>query len=322
MMGGSKSDKEPKVLFPYPGPERHPDSLDVFVYLRPETNGVEVESTVLSVIKHCDEYRSALNLIYLANIPGSWIVENHVVEHHYELRLFFAVHGGAAFSDEMRGQFESYFKTSFQESNVIGAFEALRALELSPDELFEIWVDSKDVMRIAGQVVKRVGTRWIVNYDIPALLHKNNASTDIAVMIFRTWAGYQHFFGLADRMRRALVEQGVLRRGMPTARAVHISRSPFEQLVDTRDYLIEPNGNRPGVEASSFAEYLKSRGVSREAVDGLVEHPICTFESADGSHRGDSLLDACEGFSYSEAWNAVRHIVSQSTLPGRTLRNL
>lgn len=321
-MTEATTDRNPQVLLPFPGPEPDPRALDVFVYLRPESNGVAVESTILSVVKRCGEYRTALKLVYLANIPGSWIVDNHVVEHHYELRLFFAVHGGAAFIGDMRDQFEEYFETPFDEKRVIGAFEALRIWDWTPDKLFGLWVETSDVTRIAGQVVKRYRDFWIVNYDIPALLHKNNASTDIAVMVFRTWAGYQHFFNLSAEMRRALVDEGLLRRDMPTARAVHISRSPFEQLLDTRDYLIAADGTRPGLAASSFAGYLAGQGVSQLAIDGFVEHPICRFHAADGRHIRDSLMDACEGLSYPEAWKAIQKIDAQETIPGRSFRSL
>ena len=308
--------RSPSVLVPYPGPHAEHDSLDVFVYLRPETNGVAVESTILKVIKECRRRSSDIDLVYLANIPGRYIVHRRIVERHYALRLFFAVHGGDLFSEDMARQFETFYNCAFQPERVIGAFEALRRFDWTPDELFGLWVDETAITRIAGQVIKRFQDHFIVNYDIPALLHKNNAETDIAVMAFRTREGYPHFFGLALEMKDALVSAGLLRRGMPIARAVHISRSPFEQLLDARDYLLRPDGTPAGMESSSFAQYLMHNGIGFSAVEGLVEHPICTFDFGVDAPRDQNLLDLCEGFSYREAWYIIQRIGSQSVLPG------
>ena len=77
----------PSILVPYPGPDSAPDALDVFVYLRPETNGVAVESTVLKVVRECRGRESDIDLVYMANVPGSHIVRRRIVERHYSLRL-------------------------------------------------------------------------------------------------------------------------------------------------------------------------------------------------------------------------------------------
>jgi hypothetical protein len=306
---------KPKVLLPYAGPESDPDLLDIFVYLRPETNGVAVESTILKVVRECKREEQGIDLVYLANVPGEHIVQNGIVERHYELRLFFAVHGGKIFTAEMRGQFADYYGEPFDRSRVIGAFDALRRFQWSPEQLFALWVEEDAVTRIAGQVVKRYDGVWIVNYDIPALLHKNTAQTDIAVMVFRTAMGYPRFFELAGRMQNALVREALLKQGMPIARAAHISRSPFEQLLDARDYLFTPDGMNWGLSGSSFAEYLKNAGVSLPEIRGLLDHPICRFDFGIGDYSVQNLLDLCEGFSYHDGRHIIDRIVAQTVLP-------
>lgn len=67
-------DIDPKVLVPYIGPSTDPHELDVLFYLRPESNGVAVESTVLAVIRRCRAEGVAIQLGYMANIPGSTII--------------------------------------------------------------------------------------------------------------------------------------------------------------------------------------------------------------------------------------------------------
>ncbi|TVR67675.1 MAG: hypothetical protein EA427_12965 [Spirochaetaceae bacterium] len=314
--GAASAHHDPQVLVPYGGPEPDPAYLDVFVYLRPESNGVEVESAVLSVIQHCAEYRSGINLIYLANVPGDYIVRNRIIERHYATRLFFGVHGGSAFSSDMKRQFELFYGVPFEQDRVIGAFEALRRFEWDPEELFRLWVENDALVHIAGQNIKRYNGIYIVNYDVPALLHKNNAGTDIAVMAFRTREGYPHFFHLAHQMRSTLVERGLLRQGVPIARAVHISRSPFEQLIDTRDYLIRQDGSPATPADSSFGRYLLDRAVPLAVVQGFMDHPICEFDFGEGLPRDQSLLELCEGFNYEDCLHMLPMIRSQLTAPG------
>lgn len=309
----------PSILVPYPGADTDADTLDVFVYLRPETNGVAVESTVLKVIKECQGRSSDVRLVYLANVPGDYIARRRIVERHYALRLFFAVHGGVTFSPDMRDQFAAFYGTPFDAHKVIGAFDALRRFQWSPDDLFGLWVDEQAVTRIAGQVIKQYQGIWIVNYDIPALLHKNNAATDIAVMAFRTREGYPHFFELAMQMKTALVEQGLLRKGMPIARAVHISHSPFEQLLDARDYLLTADGAPAGIRSSSFARFLEENGFSPADIRGLVEHPICRFDFGVEAPKDQNLLDLCEGFGYQDALHIIRRIQAQALFPTRAI---
>ena len=296
----------PTVLAPYPGPDSDPEMLDVFVYLRPETNGVQVESSILSVIKKSPHYRSALNLVYLANIPGDYIVRNRIVERHYGLRLHFAVHGGAAFTPDMQSQFERHYQVPFREQEVIGGFDALRRYQWTPEELFSLWVEEEAVVRIAGQVVKRYKDVFIVNYDIPALLHKNDTETDIAVMVFRTRTGYRHFFRLALQMKDVLVDRGLMRAEMPISRAVHISRSPFEQLIDARDYLLLAPDRPATIWDSSFAQYLLGQGIDHAVIQGAVDHPVCTV-SQDEEH----LLELAEGADYPGALELLRRVRSQ-----------
>lgn len=315
MAGGAAAVEAPQVLVPYSGPEPDPEYLDVFVYLRPESNGVAVESAILSVVQHCAEYRSGLNLVYLANVPGGYILQHRIVERHYATRLYFSVHGGRVFSPDMARQFELFYGEPFAEERVIGSFDALRLFNWEPEELFRLWVEEDAVVHIAGQIVKRFQGVFIVNYDVPALLHKNNVDTDIAVMAFRTREGYPHFFQLAHRMRSTLVERGLLRQGVPIARAVHISRSPFEQLIDTRDYLIHSDGSAATAEDSSFGRYLLDRGVPLAVVQGLMDHPICEFDFGQGLPRDQNLLELCEGFNYDDGYSILPRICSQLMVP-------
>ena len=307
----AQDDVRPQVLVPYPGPEGDGAAQDIFVYLRPETNGVLVESTLLKVIQSCSQFRTGIRLVYLANFPGAFILENHIVERHYAHKFFFAVHGKRAFTTRMREAFESHFRIPLEEADILGSFEALHALDMTPDELFSYWVTAEDIIHVEGQTIKRYGDSFIVNYDIPALLHKNTRNTDIAVMLFRCNVDYRYFAEIVDEMRDALVEKGILTTEIPPSRAFHYSKGPVEELLDATDYLRTPDGGSVSVDDLSFVVYAREHGFTAHELLGVVRSPICVFELPDGSTLEDSVFTYTAGDSYDQALAKLRNIRSQ-----------
>jgi len=300
--------REPKILVPYPGPQNSPDILDIFVYMRPETNGVIGESAIMKVIGNCPEYKVDLNMIYLANIPGDYIVRNHIVEKHYAVKFHFAVHGKNAFTSFMRERFNEYFDRSVDEAPVIGSFEALRRLHLSAEELFSFWVEPEKILNVDGQTIKLVEGVYVVNYDIPALLHRNSRNTDIAVMLFRTTLTYEYFSGLVEKMREAMISLGLLSPVVPIARAFHYSKNPFEQLIDGLGYLCKPDGGAASLSDLSFAVYLDSQGTENDTVLDTLSHPIARFHAEDGTEYEDNLLTCTYHNSFSESLEQLRRV--------------
>ncbi len=303
--------RSPQVLVPYPGPSRDSGVQDVFLYLRPEANGVEVESTILRVIERCPEYRRSIFLVYLANVPGDFIVNRHLVERYYRVQLAFAVHGKSLFTAAMRAEFTRRFGEPFEGAPIIGAFEALRVLKMRPDELFDVWVDEAELLALHGQTIKRYRGHYIVNYDLPALLHKNNRGTDIAVMVFRTELGWDHFASLAAGMEEALAERGFLDRKRHVRRLFHYSRGPFQEIVDGWCYLCGLDGELLGLDQTSFGWYLLENGVEERDLQRLLTHPIALFEGEEGSLLERNIFQLTAGDSYSEALTKLRGIRAQ-----------
>ena len=296
---------------PYPGPAEADSDQDIFVYLRPESNGVVAESTMLRVIEHCGEYRTHIRLIYLANLPGSFIVHNHIVEQHYSLKLKFAVHGAEVFTPYMQRRFEEIFKTDFSKAPIIGAFEALRRLDISPEELFETWVPADRVTTVNGQCVKLVGDYYVVNYDIPALLHKNNRNTDIAVMIFRTDLSYEYFAGLVKSMRRRLEEEKILDPVRHYTRVFHYSRGPFDQLLDGIGHLYTADGRGAEVDQISFGRFLRDRGIANKHIEGLLRHPIVRYVGEDGAEAEGDVFSLTQHAGYEQALALLDRVYAQ-----------
>jgi hypothetical protein len=305
---------QPQVLVPYPGPDDDASIQDVFVYMRPETNGVVGEREVLKVIEECPEYKVDLHLAYLANIPGEFIAANHIVERHYAVKMSFAVHGKRLFTPRMRERFTEHFGVDFEAAPIIGAFEALDRLAVRADDLFDQWVDEPDLLVMNGQTVKRVGAFFVVNYDIPALIHKNNRDTDIAVMLFRTRTGYEYFLSLTARMREGFIRRGMLNNRGPVGRVFHYSKSPVEQILDGREYLYDRQARAVPPRELSFASFLMRNGVSEAEVHGILDNPIAEFETPRGRVE-DHAVPFTRHDDYTTALGKLRSMVSQYRIP-------
>jgi hypothetical protein len=303
--------ERPQVLVPYPGPQISADTQDIFVYLRPETNGVLVESTLLKVIEQCPEYRTGIRLVYLANIPGSYIVAHHVIEAHYAHKFFFAVHGQRFFTPRMREAFEKTFAVPVDRAHVVGSFEALRILKMRPEELFRLWVPPERMLIVDAQSIKQIDGLYVVNYDIPALLHKNTRNTDIAVMLFRCNVEYEYFVELVHQMEERLVTNELLDPRAHPSRAFHYSKGPFEQVLDGLSYLLTPSGQNVDLSALSFVAYAAANGLSPREIVGLVKNPIVMLEDESGSRTEENIYSLTSIDSYPEALEKVRRVVAQ-----------
>ncbi len=292
---------QPSVLVEYPGPDPDPDKQDIFVYVRPETNSVQIESRLLRVVKRCPAYRNGLKLIYMANLPGEYMIRHRVIERHYSHTLFFAVHGAASFSEPMKREFEMRSGEPFSKERIIGGFEALSVLGMTPEGLFAVWVDEDAVITVAGQTLKFIDGYWIIGYDIPALMHKNTRNTDIAVMLFRTTLGYTYFSHLVSDMFSDIRGDGLVDTRMPRSRVFHYSRSPFEQLLDGTGYLVVDGHGPAGIADLSFAQFAMSRGFGLNVLAGILSNPMIIWDRPDGECIERDIYSATEHMNCRQA---------------------
>lgn len=306
------------LIIPYTGPVESEREQDLFVYLRPESNGVEVESTIFKVVEKCPAYKEGIWLVYMANLSGPWMMRHRVVEHHYAIKLYFATHGKEELTPGVRAGFEQCFGVPFEEADIIGSFEALRRLRCSAEELFQTWVPRSDFCEICGQTFKRIEDFYVVNYDIPALLHKNNAESDIAVMLFRISTGFDYFDELVGEMRDALVKKELLSPRSHESRVFHVSKSPFEQILDAEGHLVRGSGDTYPLEEISFSKFLLNKGVAEEAIQALVSQPIITVHGTNELGEPYNLAEAerhlyewTTGDSYEVAYQKLKRIRSQ-----------
>lgn len=305
------SESLPTVIIPYVGSSNSDQPRDIFVYLRPETNGILVESTLLRAIERSQQHRDAVELVYLANIPGEFIVNNGIIEDHYRYKMPFARFGGEIFTDRMKERFELYFRKSFDTARVVGAFDALDALGLSEEELFNIRVPLADVYNLNCQTVKRIQDIYVVNYDIPALIHKNSNKTDIAVMLFRSTQSNEEFHRMIEEMANSLRAGGLIGDVSRFSRAFHYTKGPFEQVLDARGHLYHPDGTHVALYDMQFCSFLRTKGILCSEVDKTLDNPIMEFRTDDGEKREECLFIRSQDASYEEAYEILASAVSQ-----------
>jgi hypothetical protein len=302
----------PAILVPFS--DASEGYQDIFIYLRPETNGVRVESCLLSVIQKDSFYRENLKLAYLANLPGRFILENRLIEEHYNLQLYFCTKGGGAFTPYMKKRFQNYFALPFEETKVIGGFDALKHMNVSAENLFEIRVPESDLLVLNGQSVKKIGDVYVVNYDIPALLKKNGMGTDIAVMILQSRLTEDEFWHMTRIMGKRLVSEEVIGANTPFSRAFHYSKGPFEEILDAVGFLYDTNGTHLPLKVVSFARYLLSRGLTLDDIYAIIKYPIFDFSLDYGIQVQEDIFSYTVGDSYDGAYEKLRSVINQYIL--------
>lgn len=299
--------RKPTIVLPYIPSTGVEGEKDLFIYLRPETNGVKVESLIFSVIHDNPLFRDSISLVYLANLPGDFVSDHNVIERHYALKCEMARKGQECFTDLMIEKFENWYGVKWGDVKIVAAYEALELLNISSKELFDLWVSDQDFLYIHGQSVKKVGDLYVINYDIPELLKKNSTKTDIAVMVFRTVLSNRQLTTLISKMETSLKEGGAIDPKTPPRRCFHYTKSPLEEILDGQGYLYDESGEVVNIEQISFVSYLLKKGVDFDHIFRLIFSPIVTIKEGT-IEKEVYLYDYLMGDSYEEAYEKISKI--------------
>jgi hypothetical protein len=301
----------PTVVLPLVEDCDQEECQDVFVYLRPESNGILVESAIMRAISRRKEIEGRIKLVYLANIPGSFLSRHRVIENYYRLKLLFSKGGKELFTPYMRTVFSRHFRTPFESAQIVGAFNAMRILSMDREELFSLWVPEQDLLHLCGQTIKRYKNLFIINYDIPAILKKNCDGTDIAVMIFRTEISPEEFHHLITDMVTILRKEGLVDARTPFSRVFHYSNGPFEQLRDGLGFLYDQKGEHLPKEKIRFYRYLLKAGLSSHEIVKSLDYPLYSFGKDGHSYTEETIYAATEDLSYQAAMEKLFSANSQ-----------
>jgi len=306
--------RQPSILIPFTQIENNSPCRDVFVYLRPETNGIEVESIIMNALRAEDSASHHVKLIYLANFPGDYIHDNKLIENHYRLRLLFAVKGKVLFTWHMKKAFKSYFRCSFEKADIIGPYDAMTRLGIDEETLFKTWVKPSNMLNVNGQSVKKIKDFFVLNYDIPALLNKNNRATDIAVMVFRTTGKNIDISFMVDAIEKRLEAKGIINILSPASRVFHYSKGPFEELLDSSGFLYAKDLTHIPLYETAFGRFLVENGVRPEHLEGALRFPIMYFKTAEGHFEENDIYSYTNDHTYVEALERFRTVYLQRVI--------
>ena len=306
--------RDPTIVVPFAGVCESTQCQDVFVYLRPESNGIAVESALMKGVSMVPDWQDNINLVYLANLPGDFLNNNGIVEEHYQTRIKFAKMGKSIFTPYMSKIFSNHYKIDFVEAKIIGSYSALLVLGLNEDELFKLWVHADDMLVLNGQTIKRIGKYFIVNSDIPAILNKNNETTDIAVMIFRTVFWGKDFYDVILNMTKVLLDEGILHSASQFSHVFHYSKGPFEQILDAVGFLYDSNGKHLPLQNIRFYNFLLEKGLTVEAVNHFIRQPLFQFRNDMGNIEEKSIFQITKDLSYEESWKILKSATAQVLL--------
>ena len=217
--------------------------------------------------------------------------------------------GRTAFTESMKQRFTQWFKVPFEDADIIGSFRALEVLGIRAEELFATWVPETDVCIINGQCIKKIGTTFVVNYDIPALIHKNSKNTDIAVMVFRSSVSYDHIRQLVQEMHESLCVAGILNKKFDASRAFHFSKSPFEQIRDGIAYFSCDRRLNFKLEDLTYARWLLDRGVNGKEICHLLMNPIVEIQQSDGKIIEENFLQYTQFDDFETAFQKYKTIM-------------
>jgi hypothetical protein len=256
-----------------------------------------VESLLLRVVKS-KQFCARCSLVYLANMPGDFVMRNRIIEQHYSLKIRFARCGKVCFTGPMQKKFEAVFRVPFSRARIIGSFAAGRVLDLSYEDIFRLRVPPGDFAVIEGQSIKKYHEYFIVNYDVPAILHKNSRRTDFAVMIFRSLLSRDEFHAMVEEMHELLVSEKVVAPDRPLARTFHYSSGPFEQILDGIGYLFENGGVHLPWPSISFFAYLMANDVRTDRILRSIRNPIMRFQPSGGEAFEEDLFTYTTGETY------------------------
>ena len=311
MTNGAGPARIPKILIPFTPPGEGDPGRDFFIFLRPETNGVAVESILMKVITGNSHYKENLTFCYLANFPGEYIIHHKLVEQHYHLKISFAHRGARLFTPYMNTVFQAYFREPADPNRVIGSFQAMEKFKISAKELFHLWVPDDEMLVLNGQSIKKYRDHYIVNYDIPAILHKNSYKSDIAVMVFRSRLSGEGFKGVIKDMGRALIAAEVINPHLPISHVFHYSKGPLEFLLDAQGYLLDPQGTHHPLGELGFARFLHDREIPVKTVQRLLKFPILLYRGRGSTLVERDIFDYTIGNGFEDAYRKLHRALGQ-----------
>lgn len=266
---------KPDILVPYrdQGSRVDPDSpsgrVYALVYVRPETNHSSYEGEIVRALKGRAE------LVYMANLNGRLFTEGGILASHYASQFRFARDPRASLLEypEVAGAFERHFGLPAEDADIMGSLRAVEWGFSSAEELFSTIVDDADFLSSYGQTFKLVRGKYIVNYDLPAILTRYPPAANCFVVLVRTEGAADRLYAelnkaiyteICSRPDTPLVD-GLALEGMAWServrRTYHLSTNRLMAMLDMADFVYTSPESRLDVAETPLGSALVAEGI-------------------------------------------------------------
>jgi hypothetical protein len=278
----------PNIIIPYPQGESAFTACGdlaayAVAYVRPETNNVSYERAILAGL------RAHGKIIYCANIAGSVFLRDSILENHYPSQFRFARNPWAEMVrfPEIRVRVEEYFHTPLEKAPLIGSFDAVNALAVTEEDLFETIVPTADYLGCWGQSFKRLNGRIVVNSNLPAIVKRHAPAVNVFAVVVSSPSHPEPFF---EGVNEAVFKEITSRAETPVIdgekldslvwsekirRTYHLSSSHLMAMFDMPDFVYTGEGTRLHPAETPLGRWLtKTSPVTAAQLGALKSFPL------------------------------------------------
>lgn len=309
------SQLKPDVLIPY---NRNYNNLlpSVVIYVRPKTNLLKYETAILTAVQKFGD------VTYLANINGRIFCRDFLVVQHYSTEYYFTVYAKKAIAQfpEMVDEFEKHFQVSFNDAEIISAFDAPHFLGITQDELFNIFADEKDFKSFYGQTVKRINGYYVVNYDLPSIMRRYTPESNIFVIAVQLHSSdldlhelnHGLFESLKNNIATPIIDEHKYTQHEwkeKVKRTYHISKGHINAIFDMTDFIFVGDNEHLKIEETPFGKYIIEKKImTAQDLDKLKYFNLAYLKQNDGTKKLISIKEAAIGMTFDEICDLLTRI--------------
>lgn len=306
---------KPDIIIEYSVKDCYDHSMSV-IYVRPETNAIPYEKSIISGI------RPFADVVYMANLNGKIFIRDALIFEHYSSQYKFAIYGKDAISKhpEMVKKFENHFNIKFDNAKIIGSFEAIKQLNMTPSELFNTFVDSKDFIRYYGQTIKKIKDIYIVNYDLPELIKIYDTDANVFIIVVRFPSKDFSFTDINKSIREELKkdehapiidEDKFKSLGLNeiVKRTYHISSNHITAMFDMTDFVFKKDDTHLSIyETPLGRKIIDKRIATNDQLRNLKNYPLVKIKK-NGSQVLVNISDEATGKNIDECIELINNII-------------
>jgi hypothetical protein len=311
---------KPDIIIPYPKEEDGFTTCGdlaayAVAYVRPETNNVLYERAILAGL------RAHGKIIYCANIAGSVFSRDSILERHYPSQFRFARDPGGELSKfpEIAARVEEHFRLSLDTARLLGSFDAVQALGVTEEDLFETIVSPSDYLGCWGQSFKRLAGAIVVNPNLPAIVKRHAPPANVFAVVVSSPSHAGPFF---EGVNQAVFKEITSRSETPVIdgekldslvwserirRTYHLSSNHLMAMFDMPDYVYTGDGTRLDTGETPLGRWLvRAASVTTDRLHALKSFPL--------ARRRDATLVYLPGAARGLRLEQIRELVEDLPL--------